>query len=578
MHSLARRVCPCVVVIAGLWAFGSTADVGADPIAAGQLIPLQAALLSQGGGAVADGKYVVFFKLYDAVDSLEPLWQEVQPEVAVSLGRLATFLGAADGKGVPEALFAAGAPLWLGVRVGSEPELPRVQIGVVPFALHARRAALADALACSGCVAADQIAAGAIGSDHLGTNSVQSKHVEFTYAGSDSKGGAALSAKVAGQAALADLAAKADLATVADEAYSLQCSGCVTSQMLHADALAAYTATTALAKVALSGAYADLTGGPDLTPYAKLNVANTFAAEQQLVGGVDLALSQARRMRLENSEVEPAKCEEKTSGLIYYNPVEHALYVCNGSAFTAISLVAVGTQAHPGKSCADILKLAPTSKDGVFWVDADGEGGVAAFQVFCDMTTDEGGWTLIARYRFQDGPNLFAGNMALDGTAWRQDAGIGDLASGSFAHDISKFVDSGMIAAKSAFAVRSGSLVAKGTGFSWLPKPLPESAPHHTRQGEVTLDGKTYTITSACYHGCCGTHTDTWDTLVFMQNYSAGSGDIYTSGDSNMPFIGWGDHACNVDGHDTTPAWNMVGGGKSDPKQRFAADVTVMFR
>ena len=32
--------------------------------------------------------------------------------------------------------------------------------------------------------------------------------------------------------------------------------------------------------------------------------------------------------------------------------------------------------------------------DGLYWVDADGAGAIAARQTHCDMTTDNGGWTL----------------------------------------------------------------------------------------------------------------------------------------------------------------------------------------
>ena len=109
-------------------------------------------------------------------------------------------------------------------------------------------------------------------------------------------------------------------------------------------------------------------------------------------GGFQFAVAQSH----------PVDCTPAQFGYTYANDKDKSLYICNGKVFYPLVLVPIGTQENPGVNCKDILTKQPTAKDGLYWING---GASTAFEAFCDMTTDGGGWTLVLNLQTSDGAN-----------------------------------------------------------------------------------------------------------------------------------------------------------------------------
>jgi len=372
-------------------------------------LAVQGRLTSSAGIAVPDGNYPLAISLHDAPAGGNLQFKESFLAVAVQGGVFALALGAGDTK-LDSAVIAAGKPLFVGVVVAGDPELPRQPLRRVPTAVHALAAAQAGDLQCSGCVGADDLAKGAVTGEKIALGAVGANHVNFNWAVADGPGGNATFALAANNAKTADKATKADQATQADNALAaeeaisaksaavakgLQCTGCVGAAHLADGAVADLVAAGKLAKVAASGKYADLSGGPDLSPYAKLDGANTWAAQQTFGADVDFAKHAALNFRFQVAKAAPVACDAAAVGLTWFNLDTATLLFCDGKSYKPLAVVGEpGSAGAPAKSCLEIQKAVVGAKNGAYWLKQ--QSGLA-YQAYCNMSDYGGGWTLVLK-------------------------------------------------------------------------------------------------------------------------------------------------------------------------------------
>lgn len=388
---------------------------------------VQGRLTSGAGGPVADGNYALAIGLYAQPAGGVPLFEENFLAISVQGGVFTEQLGAAK---IPldSSIFASGQPLWVAVTVGKD-ELPRLPVSRVAYAAqasHASVAKVAESLQCSGCISADQLGTGAVTTDKIAAGAVGAAQVSFNWANADSPGGAALfalaanTAKQADSAGYADEAAKALVATnatnavnatTANMAKGLQCTGCIGLGALASEVSSAFVATQ------------------DGAAKGKLSVDGELSLGTSVISGGRFAVV----------DVSKAVCDAKIAGQIVLSASNGKLYYCDGKVWArfatcsgqcpAAELVVcgaplldscgdpcggtgtfcsaeqvctagkcigvLGSKDNPAVTCKDLLAKVPGTVSGLRWIDPDGAGVIPAFQVFCDMTTQGGGWTRV---------------------------------------------------------------------------------------------------------------------------------------------------------------------------------------
>ncbi|MCB9739696.1 MAG: hypothetical protein H6747_10545 [Deltaproteobacteria bacterium] len=154
------------ITAAGLFATPATAA----PL---KTLTLEGQLLTVAGSPVPDGDYIVRVSFYADKGAAKAEFSELTT-VKLEKGGFVVTLGLSQA--LPAEALTGGTAGWIGIQVGSDPELPRLPISHVAYAFRAENAA---ALSCTGCIETSHLASSVL--------EAYAKKTELAFAKADQK-------------------------------------------------------------------------------------------------------------------------------------------------------------------------------------------------------------------------------------------------------------------------------------------------------------------------------------------------------------------------------------------------------
>lgn len=104
--------------------------------------------------------------------------------------------------------------------------------------------------------------------------------------------------------------------------------------------------------------------------------------------------------------------------IVSNNGVLNTQWAGNGVDLLVIHNTNGQTQSGAGLSCKSILDNGLSVGNGTYWINPDGGDTANAFQVYCDMTTDGGGWTRLEYAADFTHENHRNGGTGVDTSQW----------------------------------------------------------------------------------------------------------------------------------------------------------------